>query len=407
MSRVSKLTRIELSRGEEADDDAKRTMAQDDAVAMARDLRHLQVSEGTRRVPKDREGRWLRGDADGAGTRVCAVDARGKTRTYAVARVVGKGSFGVVYQAEWMEEKRVVAVKKVMQDRRFKNRELEVMLGMPPHPNVVELLHCFYSRGRGGEVYLNLVLEFVRGTVFHVAKLHAREKQPVPIELAKYYAYQTLSALDHLHRNGVCHRDVKPHNLLVRTDDHVLKLCDFGSAKPLVAGEPNISYICSRYYRAPELIFGAAKYTTAIDVWSAGCVLAELMLGKPIFAGKSSVDQLAEIVKVLGPPTHAEIMDMNASPGSIKFPDVKRVKKLEVLEAKGVGEDARDLLSKMLVYAPTARLTAREAMNHPFFRTLQQEDLLLPGGVPVSQEVMLAARQASTSAPDGRVEQPS
>eukprot|EP00894_Picocystis_sp_ML_P003859 jgi/Pico_ML_1/54376/g4734.t1 len=287
------------------------------------------------RVPRDREGRWLRGDADGAGSRVCAADAKGQTRTYAVSRVVGKGSFGVVYQAEWIEEKRVVAVKKVMQDRRFKNRELEVMLGMPPHPNVVELLHCFYSRGRGGEVYLNLVLEFVRGTVFHVTKLHAREKQHVPIELAKYYAYQTLSALDHLHRNGVCHRDVKPHNLLVRTDDHVLKLCDFGSAKPLVAGEPNISYICSRYYRAPELIFGAAAYTTAIDVWSAGCVLAELMLGKPIFAGKSSVDQLAEIVKVLGPPTHAEIMDMNANPGSIKFPDIKRVKKLEVLQAKG------------------------------------------------------------------------
>jgi glycogen synthase kinase 3 beta len=97
---------------------------------------------------------------------------------------------------------------------------------------------------------------------------------------------------------GVCHRDIKPQNILVNPHTHQLKLCDFGSAKVLVQGEPNISYICSRYYRAPELIFGATEYTTAIDVWSAGCVLAELLLGQPVFPGDSGVDQLVEIIKV-------------------------------------------------------------------------------------------------------------
>lgn len=77
----------------------------------------------------------------------------------------------------------------------------------------------------------------------------------------------------------------------------MLKLCDFGSAKLLVKGEPNVSYICSRYYRAPELIFGAGDYTTAIDVWSSGCVMAEMILGEPIFAGESGIDQLVEIIK--------------------------------------------------------------------------------------------------------------
>jgi serine/threonine protein kinase len=85
---------------------------------------------------------------------------------------------------------------------------------------------------------------------------------------------------------------VNPHT-------HQLKLCDFGSAKVLVKGEPNISYICSRYYRAPELIFGATEYTTAIDIWSMGCVMAELLLGQPLFPGESAVDQLVEIIKVL------------------------------------------------------------------------------------------------------------
>ncbi|XP_022684228.1 glycogen synthase kinase-3 homolog MsK-3-like, partial [Setaria italica] len=117
---------------------------------------------------------------------------------------------------------------------------------------------------------------------------------------AKLYMYQICRALAYIHNCiGVCHRDIKPQNLLVNPHTHQLKLCDFGSAKVLVKGEPNISYICSRYYRAPELIFGATEYTTAIDVWSAGCVLAELLLGQPLFPGDSGVDQLVEIIKVI------------------------------------------------------------------------------------------------------------
>lgn len=88
----------------------------------------------------------------------------------------------------------------------------------------------------------------------------------MPILLVKLYAYQMLRALANIHAMGVCHRDIKPQNLLVDRNSHVLKLCDFGSAKRLHATEQNIAYICSRYYRAPELIFGAVHYTVAIDV---------------------------------------------------------------------------------------------------------------------------------------------
>ena len=106
------------------------------------------------------------------------------------------------------------------------------------------------------------------------------------------YMYQVARSLAYIHQVGICHRDIKPQNLLLDPNTHVVKLCDFGSAKMLVKGESNIAYICSRYYRAPELIFGATDYTTAIDTWSFGCVFAELILGQPLFPGESNVDQV-------------------------------------------------------------------------------------------------------------------
>lgn len=129
------------------------------------------------------------------------------------------------------------------------------------------------------EIYLNLVMEYVPETVYRVLKHYNKSKQPVPVLLVKLYIYQTFRALAYIHSLGICHRDIKPQNLLVDPTTHKLKVCDFGSAKSLAAGEVNVSYICSRYYRAPELIFGATSYNQAIDVWSVGCVMAELLLG--------------------------------------------------------------------------------------------------------------------------------
>lgn len=148
------------------------------------------------------------------------------------------------------------------------------------------------------------------------------------------YTYQMFKGLAYIHSLGVCHRDIKPQNILINPKTHVVKICDFGSAKRLSPSEPNVSYICSRYYRAPELIFGATNYTVAVDIWSMACVVAEMLTGLSLFPGENNVDQMVEIIKVLGTPTAEEIHEMNPNYHSFKFPNIPK----KELGTVGVGE---------------------------------------------------------------------
>ncbi|THU58659.1 hypothetical protein C4D60_Mb03t16700 [Musa balbisiana] len=256
-----------------------------------------------------------------------------QTISYMAERVVGTGSFGVVFQAKCLETGETVAIKKVLQDKRYKNRELQLMRSMD-HPNVICLRHCFFSTTSRDELFLNLVMEYVPESLYGVLRHFSNVNQRMPLIYVKLYTYQIFRGLAYIHTvPGVCHRDVKPQNVLVDPLTHQVKLCDFGSAKILVKGEVNISYICSRYYRAPELIFGATEYTTSIDIWSAGCVLAELLIGQ-IFHKRM-------------PP------------------------------------EAIDLTSRLLQYSPCFRCSALEACAHPFFDELREPNARLPNGRPL------------------------
>ncbi|CAH0479741.1 unnamed protein product [Peronospora belbahrii] len=304
----------------------------------------------------------------------------GKTIHYSAERIIGNGSFGVVFQATVEETGEIVAIKKVLQDKRFKNRELQIMRQLH-HVNIVQLKHCFYCNGeKPDELYLNLVLEYIPDTVYGIARQLQKAKQYMPIVLVKLYIYQICRSLAYIHSTGICHRDIKPQNLLLDPTSHVVKLCDFGSAKVLQKNEPNVSYICSRYYRAPELIFGATDYTTAIDIWSLGCVCAELLLGQPLFPGESGVDQLVEIIKVLGTPQRKEIEAMNPNYTEFQFPQIKAHSWSKIFRSRTPPE-AIDLLSKMLVYDPMQRVKPLEAAAHPFFDELRQKNLKLPNDV--------------------------
>ncbi|EEC67328.1 hypothetical protein OsI_34360 [Oryza sativa Indica Group] len=248
------------------------------------------------------------------------------------------------YQAKCLETGETVAIKKVLQDKRYKNRELQTMQ-LLDHPNVVQLKHHFFSTTERGEVYLNLVLEYVSETVYRVAKYYNRMNQRVPILHVKLYAYQICRALAYIHRVvGVWHRDIKPQNL-----------------------------------RAPELIFGATEYTTAIDIWSVGCVLAELLIGQPLFPGESGVDQLVEIIKILGTPTREEIRCMNPNYSEFKFPQIK-AHPWHKLFGKRMPPEAVDLVSRLLQYSPNLRCTAVDACAHPFFDELRDPKTCLSNG---------------------------
>uniref|UniRef100_K7FGV8 [tau protein] kinase n=1 Tax=Pelodiscus sinensis TaxID=13735 RepID=K7FGV8_PELSI len=287
---------------------------------------------------------------------VVATPGQGPERpqevSYSDIKVIGNGSFGVVYQACLADSGELVAIKKVLQDKRFKvslgtGRAGGPILVMPPSSAYLSPGEGAVGRGPG-------------------AGPGSRRVVTVSV-----YMYQLFRSLAYIHSQGVCHRDIKPQNLLVDPDTAVLKLCDFGSAKQLVRGEPNVSYICSRYYRAPELIFGATDYTSNIDIWSAGCVLAELLLGQPIFPGDSGVDQLVEIIKVLGTPTREQIREMNPNYTEFKFPQIKAHPWLKVFKPRTPLE---------AVWLCSPRLSPLEACANAFFDELREPTARLPNG---------------------------
>jgi len=303
---------------------------------------------------------------------------------YNVLEIIGNGSFGVVYKALCENDGQIVAIKKVLQDPRYKNRELEVMLNLK-HPNTVKLVNSFlsYHDDNKEKIYLYLILEYVPETIHWVIDHYTKSlKTQVPLIYTKLFIYQLARSLNYLHSFKYCHRDIKPQNLLVDREHGILKLADFGSAKQLLSGEKSIPYICSRYYRAPELIFGSKYYSPSIDIWSLGCVLGELLIGRVLFAGQSSVEQLVEIIQVLGTPSKPEINAMNSSYEYFEFPIVQKVSWEQVLKS-AASPSAVDLMNKILTYNPATRLSPLEICAHSFFDQLRDESTRLPNGQPL------------------------
>ncbi|XP_954764.1 glycogen synthase kinase, putative [Theileria annulata] len=308
---------------------------------------------------------------------------------YRLNKVIGNGSFGIVHEAYLIKTNEQVAIKKVLQDPRYKNRELTIMKDLR-HPNIIKLRDYYFTvqynnstssttpsnnqtkttaKTNGEEKYLNLVMEYMPDTVHKVMRTYFKSLGFVPLNLIRTYAFQICRAFGYLHSMNICHRDLKPHNLLVDPFTNVLKLCDFGSAKKLVKGDWSVSYICSRFYRAPELMLGSNEYTTAIDSWSIGCVLSELLLGRPIFCGDTSIDQLVKIIQILGTPSIPEMKAMNPDYNNINFPNLKRVE-LSTVFPKNTDPDLINLISNLLKYDPTERLKPLDALTHVFFKPL-------------------------------------
>ncbi len=207
-----------------------------------------------------------------------------------------------------------------------------------------------------------------------IIRLYNKNKEEFPLFLIKLFSFQLARALAFLHAKGFLHRDIKPQNILVDTSTNKIFLADFGSAKKLTKSETNVAYICSRYYRAPELIFANLEYDSSTDIWSFGCLLAEMLQGKPFFQGESTVDQLVQIMKILGTPDANQLMYLNKNNAlNCTFPTVKAytVNKAFI----GKPKEVISLLGKIFIYEPHKRLNALEVMSHPFFDDLRNSDL--------------------------------
>ena len=309
---------------------------------------------------------------------------------YTVLKILGKGTFGIVYEVKNEETNEIFAIKKVYQDSHYKNRELQIMKELN-HPNIIKLNSYFFTKGENdNETYLSCIMEFIPETLSNIIRKYAKEYKQMEEIYVKLYSFQMIKSLAYIHAKGICHRDIKPQNILINLDTHQLKLCDFGSAKKLIKGQLSIAYICSRYYRAPELAFGSREYTNEIDMWSIGCVIGELVLGRPLFPGKNASDQLVEIIKILGTPSKEDIIDMNPKFKDHKFPNIKPYSWEKVFKLKIIPKDFIDLIEKMLVYSPVKRITAMKALCHPFFDELKNnKNLILPNGKKLPEDLFV------------------
>lgn len=186
-----------------------------------------------------------------------------------------------------------------------------------------------------------------------------------------------MNGLKNIHKYSIAHRDLKPENVLLSEKGEV-KICDFGSSKIIDPEGKNTPYIVSRYYRAPELVLCLTKYSTAIDIWAAGCILAELYTLTPLFKGKSEGDQLFQIAARLGRMSKSDKAYFNDRiPYECTilntFDDYEKEDLNLTFKMSKDRANLIDLLEKMLRYDPSQRITAKEALNHPYFDDVRGE----------------------------------
>ncbi|CEF65996.1 Glycogen synthase kinase 3 alpha [Strongyloides ratti] len=282
-------------------------------------------------------------------------------------RVIGQGSFGTV-KLYLTENNERVALKTVLQDQNYKHRELPISRKLS-HPNIVILKFYFMTDGKKDNTYYNLAFEFMPGSAENIIKTFKMQRERLPPLLVKSFVYQLFRGMGYLHSLNICHRDIKPSNILVDMKKGTLKICDFGSAKVLHPDESNLAYICSRYYRAPELICGAQKYTVAVDIWSCGAVFAELVTCEALFPGVDSIDQFSCIIKILGTPTKDDMIALNYNNAKRPLPFIGGPNWPKLL-IRNSSPNCLEILGKLLTYNPNKRPKAFQILLDPYFESL-------------------------------------
>jgi serine/threonine protein kinase len=300
------------------------------------------------------------------------------TARYQLLKRLGEGSYGVVVSARDKLTNKKVAIKKMVdvieeaQDAKRVLRELKLLKHFRLHENIISIKDILLSPAPKSTFKDIYVVTDLMDTDLHRI---IRSPQPLSDDHCRYFLYQILRGLKYMHSASVIHRDLKPNNLLVNANCD-LKICDLGLAR--VSTHPTKSmltcYVVTRWYRAPELLLGTRNYTSAVDMWSVGCILAELLGRKALFQGKDYIEMLRMIVSLLGTP----------APEDTSFASEKAINYLSTMEKRqkqswdklypAASPQAIDLMSKLLVFDPKKRLTAEQALEHPYMQELHDPE---------------------------------
>mmetsp|Transcript_50954 Transcript_50954/g.125220 ORF Transcript_50954/g.125220 Transcript_50954/m.125220 type:complete len:299 (-) Transcript_50954:50-946(-) len=283
---------------------------------------------------------------------------------------IGEGTYGVVYKAKDQVTQQTIALKKIRLEQEDEGvpstaiREISILKELQ-HPNIVKFLDVVHSSNK-----LYLVFEFLDQDLKRF--MDSQPSGPLDMNTVKSYLYQLLSGIQFCHARRVLHRDLKPQNLLI-DNQGALKLADFGLARAF--GIPVRHYtheVVTLWYRAPEVLLGARKYSTPVDIWSIGCIFAEMVMRQPLFPGDSEIDELYKIFRALGTPNE------ESWPGVHELPDYRTnfpnwPQRHISQSVRNLDEVGLDLLSAMLVYDPSRRISARTALQHKFFEDIDPQ----------------------------------
>lgn len=287
---------------------------------------------------------------------------------YEKLQKLGEGTYGAVFRAKNTKTQEDVALKLVRMDQEDDGipanslREISLLRSMN-HTNIIRLQEVSCEDGR-----LTMILDYMDKDLRRY--LDRQKSKPPDPRLVCSYSFQLLCGVYYLHRNGIIHKDIKPENLLIDKAGY-LKIGDFGNARiclrPFQSFEGNESFV---WYFAPELLFSKHPFDFPVDIWSCGCTIAEMVRKEPLFKGDSNIDQLIQIIKLLGMPSEESWPEFrNYLPADFPIPQ-EEVPEFSKFFPTGTNPDLLDLLSGLLQMNPKKRLTAEQAVNHKFFDSI-------------------------------------